>query len=113
MEEKSTIEQLSAIGFNVLIMWIVATLSMLVYSFRSNRDGFDFKCWLKTNVNRFIVGAILIVGLGTLTVISPDIDAMLQLFGFNTGKTPVALGLAIGVFLIAGVSGNPAEIKEK
>lgn len=101
-------DQLLAIGFNILTMWITATVIMLTYSIRSNKAEFNLRCWLKTNTDRFLGGASLIVGVSVLMVISPDINTLLQLIGFNADKTPIALGAAIGALLIAGVSGNPA-----
>lgn len=101
------------IGFNILVITIVVVLAMLTYSIRSNKAEFKFGCWLKSNRDRFLGGGILTVGLSTLMVISPDISALLQLLGFQSDKTPIALGLAIATILIGGVSGNPVKPEKK
>lgn len=102
-------EQITSILYSALVIWITATLVLLAYSFRSNKADFDIKCWYATNTNRFIVGAIMIVGLSILLGVSEDITAILRIIGLSADKSPIGLGLAIGAFLIAGVSGNPAE----
>lgn len=95
-------------AISALVIWIAATLTMLVYSYRSNKGEFDFTCWLHTNVNRFKVGSVMILGISTLNYLVPDISALLQTFGVNANsKAPLMLGIAIGGFLIAGVSGKP------
>lgn len=100
------LEQVVAVGMNILTMLLTATLIMLVYSIRSNRQDFNFVCWFQTNKNRFAVVITLAVGLSVLMAISPDFNMLLQIIGFNADKTPVGLGVAIGALLIAGVSGN-------
>jgi len=98
---------------NLLTMLIVVVLALLAYSYRQNGADFNLRCWIATNVNRFAVGAIFVVGLAVLQAVSTDIDALLQVIGFNTGKTPIALGLSITALLIMGVSGNqPREPPE-
>ena len=101
--------QILTILYTAFVMWLTATLILLVYSFRSNKGNFSVVCWFQTNTNRFIVGAIVIGALSILMVVEPDITALLAVFGFKPDKSPLPLGIAIGTFLIAGVSGNPAD----
>ena len=80
---------------------------MLVYGFRSKTDSFDIIGWLYDNRSRFAVGAVLIFGYSALTVLTPDLSALLATLGFNAdAAAPISFGLALAVFLIGGISKN-------
>lgn len=96
---------LHAILSNIFTILSVAFAVILVYSLRSTKNEFVFLEWLKTNVNRFMAGAVLGVLISVLMVVSPEIDALFAVIGFNATKTPVSIGLALGALLIAMVSG--------
>lgn len=98
--------EIYTILFNIFVVLSVASVVVLVYSFRSNTNEFDIISWVLTNKTRFIAGAVLGILISILVVVSPDIDALFQIIGFNAGRTPVSIGLALGGFLVAGVSGN-------
>jgi hypothetical protein len=106
MENVNAAAQLMSVLYNILVMWLTSTVILLAYAYRSNKAEFDLFCWFVTNKNRFAVGALMIVALATLVVIEPDISAVLQVIGFSAEKTPIGLGVAVGAFLIAGISGN-------
>ena len=98
---------IAAAGINALTTFVTATLVMLVYAFRSKEDKFDLIGWAVDNRNRFMVGALLIVLFSGLTVLTPDITAILSVIGFNVdGQVPVSFGLALAAFLLGGVSTN-------
>ena len=114
MSVTSTIwDYIRVIGFDILVMSLVALVVMLTYSIRSNKRNFVFGCWVRTNRNRFISGAVLIILLATLMNMSSDISALLQLLGVQTKATPVVIGLAVAGILISSVSGNPANTEKK
>lgn len=92
-------------------VWLVV---LLATAYNKNRDEFSFTEWLKGSVNRFVVGAVLTVGLVFLNAFSDDLSAVLRLLGFTTEKTTVSFGLSIAVFLLGGMtSATKAEKKEE
>lgn len=106
MEPTTTIPVATA-AFNALTIFISCTIIMLVYGFRSKTDGFDILAWFYDNRSRFVVGAILIIGYSALTVLTPDLSALLSVLGFNAdAAAPISFGLALAAFLIGGVSKN-------
>lgn len=97
---------------NILIIGLVAFAIVMLYCLRSHGTSFDLTCWLKTNVWRFIVGGILIIALSVLLETSAETETLLQVLGFATDKSNIALGAGIGALLIAGVNGNSSKILE-
>lgn len=60
--------------------------------------GFSFAFWLRDNKNRFITGAIFILGLSFLMAMT-DVAPLFQFFGFDINASPVGLGMSIAVLL--------------
>lgn len=103
----ATVIPIGVAALNALTIFISATVVMLVYGFRSKTDGFDVIGWFYDNRSRFVVGAILITGYSALTVLTPDLSALLAILGFNAdAAAPISFGLALAAFLIGGVSKN-------
>lgn len=99
-------EQLQPILFNIFIVLTTASVVVLIYCLRQNKSDFDLFSFILTNKNRFLLGNLLGILISILIVISQDIELLLNSIGFDSQKTPVAIGLALGAVLIAGVSGN-------
>ncbi len=104
---KDITPQILAICYNIFITWLTATLALLTYSFRSNKEEFSLVCWYRTNTNRFAVGAVMIVAISILIVVEPSaVEILKEVLGFDVQASKIALGIGIGLSLIAGVSGN-------
>lgn len=101
--------EIKSILFYVLVMCATATLILLAYSYRSNGRDFKIGCWCRTNVNRFAVGGIMIFCLAVVVVLNEDLSALLPQLSFFADRSPVGLGVAVATYLIAGMSGNPAQ----
>jgi len=104
-----------AIAFDALVMAIVMVLLLLVNALRTLKSDFEWMIYLKGNVVRFTVGGVIILGLASLIHLSHDFGQLLSLLGFNVEKTPVALGGAVAVLVMAGISGkvkDDGEVKD-
>lgn len=92
--------------FNIFVVLITASVAVLTYCIRSRKGEFDIISFFLTNKTRFIVGSLIGILVSILVVVSPDVEAILKLIGFDGNRTPVSIGLALSVILIAGVDGN-------
>lgn len=98
-----------AIGFNIIIMMLTVAILLGAYSLRSYNSEVAALEWVKSNKFRWFVGLVMIFGLSALMVITPDINIALTAIGFNTEKSPVALGVAITLLLI-GATSEPTKV---
>lgn len=100
-----------AIALNILIMSLGSFVIMAVYALKSSRTPVATITWIKANSLRFIIGLFLMVALAVLLVVSPDISGLFQAIGFNVDKSPLALGMSIGLLMI-GVTSEPSKNPE-
>lgn len=90
----------------IALVWF---LSLMVTAYKKAGDSFSFVVWLKGNINRFVVGIVLTIGIVVVNAVSTDVSDLLRVLGFTTEKTAISLGLAIAIFLVGGVASKPAE----
>lgn len=100
-----------AIGLNVLIMSLGSCVIMAVYALKSIKTPVATKTWVKENALRFVIGLFLMVALAVLLVVSPDVASIFTAIGFNVDKSPLALGISIGLLMI-GATSEPSKNPE-
>lgn len=112
MEEVETTEQIGtvlAISYSALVMGLTVLIAVFLNALRTFKADFEFMPYFRGNARRFVVGGVVVVALSVMMTISEDFGALLQAIGFNVEKTPVALGAAVALLLITGMSGKPEE----
>jgi hypothetical protein len=94
----------TAAAYNALATAMTCFLVMLATAYQSSRtrpDDFEVLQWLKANVSRFTVGAIVLALFSGLTYMVPDVSKLLLMLGFNMDSNiPVSFGLALAAFLL-------------
>jgi hypothetical protein len=103
--------QFGAIAFNILLMLLVEGAIVTAFALKSIKTPVSAKDWFSANWFRFLLGIVLSCILAVLVVVAPDIGAVLQTIGFNIDKSPIALGLTIGLILV-GATAEPSENPE-
>lgn len=98
----------SQAAWNALSAGLTCFLVLMVAAYQRQKEEFDFIQWLTSNVNRWLVGAALLIGLSTLTVLVPNISELTQAFGFNiNAKVPISLGLGLAALLSVSTKSKP------
>lgn len=113
-QDTTTAQVVEAVNYSAVVTeMLTAELSWLIlllaYAYSKNRETFNFLIWLKSNINRYIVGTIMTIVLVYLNAISVDTSTLLRLIGLTTEKTTISFGIAIALFLIGGISSKPPE----
>lgn len=103
--------QFGAIAYNVFIMLLVELAILGGFALKSLKTQVATSEWLHSNWFRFMLGLALSAVLATLIVVVPDVSTVLQTIGFNVDKSPLALGLAIGLTLV-GATAEPSTAPE-
>lgn len=100
-----------AIGMNIVVMALASFVVMAVYALKSKNTPIATVVWLKANGVRFGIGFTLMIALAVLLVVSPDIGALFNAIGFNVDKSPMALGMTVGLLML-GITSEPSKKPE-
>lgn len=114
VQDQATVEKAisaGAIALNILIMSLGSFVITAVYAIKSYKTPVATRIWIRENALRFGIGLFLMVALAVLLVVSPDISGLFQAIGFNVDKSPLALGISIGLLLI-GATSEPSKNPE-
>jgi hypothetical protein len=113
-EDVQTVDQaikFGAIAFNIFIMLLVEGAILTAFALKSFNTPVSAREWILANWFRFVLGVVLSAILATLVIAVPDISTVLQTIGFNVDKSPIALGVTIGLLLI-GATAEPSKHPE-
>ena len=113
-QDAATVEKainFGAVAMNILVMTLGSFVIIAVYALKSVKTPVATIVWVRENMARFIIGLTRMVALAVLLVVSPDISNLFQAIGFNVDKSPLALGISIGLLMI-GATSEPSKNPE-
>lgn len=114
VQDPATVEKainFGAVAMNILVMSLGSFVIIAVFALKSVKTPVATLVWVKENSVRFIIGLTLMVALAVLLVVSPDVSNLFQAIGFNVDKSPLALGISIGLLMI-GATSEPSKNPE-
>lgn len=113
-QDPATVEKalnFGAVAMNILVMTLGSFVIIAVFALKASKTPVATLVWVRENAARFVIGFTLMVALAVLLVVSPDISNLFQAIGFNVDKSPLALGISIGLLMI-GATSEPSKNPE-
>lgn len=113
-QDSDTVEKainFGAIAMNTLTISLTAAVMVAVFALKSWNTDVTTGPWIKANSLRFGVAGFVVVALSTLMVVSPNISDLFHAIGFDVSKSPIALGISIGLLLV-GATAEPSKKPE-